>query len=59
MDKVKQENINSNKSLDSLVDSIKILTELTQKDIKYSYNTDNDTRTSKYGYDRFLGRTYS
>ena len=58
---MKKENIHNNKIQNSLVNSIKILTELTQRDIENSYITDNvnRTKTSQYDYDRFLGKTYS
>ncbi len=51
--KVKQENLNSNQTQDSLVDSIKILTELTQRDMENSYITDNvnGTKISQYDYE--------
>ena len=59
MIKVKQENINNNKTQKSLVNSIKILTELTQRDIEKSYSADNVNGTETNQYGRFLRKTYS
>ena len=59
MIKEKQENINNKKSHNSLVNSIKILTELTQREIENSYSADNVNGTETNQYDRFLRKTYS
>tara|TARA_B100001964_G_C13837167_1_gene424176 strand:- start:171 stop:347 length:177 start_codon:yes stop_codon:yes gene_type:complete len=58
MVKIKQENID-NKNHNSLVNSIKILTQLTQRDMENSYKTDNVNGTETGQYDRFLRKTYS
>ena len=52
---------NNIKSKDSLTESIKVLTELTRKDIERSYNIDNSTDTeinysNRYGWS--LRRTF-
>ena len=42
-----------NSSENTLVDSIKVLTELTQKDIKRSYNIDDSQDTEVYYSNRY------
>ena len=44
---------NNIKSKDSLTESIKVLTELTQKDIKRSYNIDDSQDTEVYYSNRY------
>ena len=58
MIKARQE-INYNKSQNSLVNSIKILTELTQRDIENSSSTNNVNGTETNQYNKFLKKTYS
>ena len=44
---------NNNKSENSLVESIKFLTDLTRKDIERSYNIDNANNTEIYYSNRY------
>ena len=57
MIKAKQENYNNNEN--SLVNSIKILTELTQRDIENSSSTDNVNGIETNQHNKFLKKTYS